>query len=395
MAIKMKNFVDISSTRANAGGLVGTYTALLACAEKGTGNYTEDDTTYTYGKPTQSGVTYYDKDGEEVEVKPSGTFYSYGELVEAYVGLDLKTDSEGESTTKYSFISLDAQKTAAKYFSIAGGNAALSVVVASDASAAASAAKDLNYKIAFTGDSSFYSGMDGLVDEEGGCVYDGRKVNSANVSDLTDLVNSTADIKFASKTVEDVAIIPAIFCSTNYSVQISQYCFKQGGTALVTTDGDYDNLKNAHINFIGQVKKFGTPINMLLMGVTSKGQDLSSYFGDIWLRDQVTSNVFETLTSQVLTAGNGAIQILSAVKLACMTGRDSGVIVAGKEFTDEQITEINSLAQANDAADAVSTDGFWINTWISESAGGYTAHYLLIYADSTGVKKVVGSHNLK
>ena len=363
MAISQSKFVNIESTRLSSGDPIFGFNALLVCSG--------------------------DKNNAEGAVVEHGVYYTNAELL----------TSLGEKMTE------NAKDAAKKFFSVSNGRAKLLITIATNSGTVddAIAAVTDNWLVAFSGDyqkttdnklSDFVSAVKGA----GGIPIAGvtETTHAAAISALTSYSSDDKCILFAGKEAGDVACIPAILASTNYQNSIKQYCFAacSGVDAFCTTDDAFDALVAAHINFVGEVKSFGGSMQFLMMGVNSKGDDLVSYFGEIWLEETVKSNIMRMFTSGVVTVATGKASVEMQIAIAMSVANANGVMVKGKSFSEEEKADIIQIAGDDTAPDTISLDGAWYRANVVKYGAQYNVSYVLIYADATGVKYVTGKHVL-
>jgi hypothetical protein len=158
--------------------------------------------------------------------------------------------------------------------------------------------------------------------------------------------------------------------------------------AYCTNDTDYETLVAAHFCFVGQIKTFGSSVKYLLGATTSKGTDLVSYFGQIWLEAQCKDNILELMAKEILTTVNAVTDVKIQVANAAYAGKANGIIIVNKEFTDAEKANIISLTGEEDSVETVVINGYWLDATIANNK----VDYILVYADATGIKKVDGTH---
>lgn len=361
MAISQEKFITISAKREGSNVVINGFRSLLVCSgEKNSG-------------------------GEPIV----GTYSSYDALNTA-IG------------TKMSEASLQAAES---FFKISLGRVSLSVAIsASEANLTDVIAKVKdNWKLGFTADYVDTSNGNTIdkfktaVTANGGialCATFGKSVTESDTA-LATYKSDSSCVLFAGVKAGDVALIPAILSSTDYASSVERYCFATAGLEpLVNNDDDYEKLTGDNINFIGNVKNFGSSVSFLMMGVSADGTDLVSYFGEFWVEASIKDSVLNTFLAKNLNAQNGVASIKDCVLGVVAVGLRNGVIVPGKVFTDAEKDNIAYLSGSNDAADAVSSFGYWCDANISKEAGKYVVNYILVYGDATGVKKVVGVHDI-
>lgn len=363
MAISQEKFVAITSKRVVTSQVISGFGALLVC--DGSAN-------------TASGATVVAK-----------TFQSYQEFE--------------EDTVTSALMSTASKKAVENFFAIGNGNAPLTVAIAAGASgtaASAIAAVTTNWKIAFSADfqSTTASGDDPspldafvtAVNAAGGVAV--ACVNSVTASAAVAAVDYASDdvIKMAAYAAADCALIPAILATTNYSNYIKKYFMASAGsiTAFCTNDTDYETLIAAKFNFVGSIKTFGSSVKYLLGATTSKGTDLVSYFGQLWIEAQCKDNILNLMANEILTSANAIADVKNCVVDAATAGVTNGLIVVGKQFDADDSARIIGLTGSEDGVNTVVTNGFWIDAAIVSNQ----VSYVLVYADATGIKKVDGTH---
>lgn len=363
MAISQEKFVAITSKRTVSPTTISGFGALLVC--DGSEN-------------TASGATVVAK-----------TFQSYSEFV--------------ADTATAALMSTASKKAVENFFEIGNGNAPLTVAIAAGASgtaASAIAAVTTNWKIAFSADfqSTTASGDDpspiaafvSAVNAAGGIAV--ACITTATASGAVAAIDFSSDtiIKMAAMAAADCALIPAILASTDYSNSIKKYFMASAGTiaAYCTNDTDYETLIAAHFCFVGQIKTFGSSVKYLLGATTSKGTDLVSYFGQIWLEAQCKDNILSLMATEILTAGNAVPDVKIQVANAASAGKANGIIIVNKQFTDGERANIVSLTGDEDSVEVIVMNGYWLDAAISNGK----VDYILVYADATGIKKVDGTH---
>lgn len=363
MAISQEKFVAITSKRAISPSTISGFGALLVC--DGSEN-------------TATGASVVAK-----------SFQSYAEFV--------------ADTATTALMSTASKKAVENFFSIGNGAAPLTVAIAAGAdgtAASAIAAVTTNWTIAFSADfqSTTASGNDpspiaafvSAVNAANGIAV--ACVTTATASGAVAAIDYSSDtiIKMAADNAADCALIPAILASTDYSNRIKKYFMASVGTiaAYCTSDTDYETLVAAHFCFVGQIKTFGASVKYLLGATTSKGTDLVSYFGQLWLEAQCKDNILNLMSSEMLTAANAVPDVKIQVVNAASAGRANGLIIVNKQFTESERANIISLTGNEDAVDSVVISGYWVDAALSNGK----VDYILVYADATGIKKVDGTH---
>ncbi len=175
-------------------------------------------------------------------------------------------------------------------------------------------------------------------------------------------------------------------------------------TPGVTTDSDYKTLNALKVNFMGRTQESGVQLSFyqsgVLLGPDTSPLQMGVFANEQWFKSYVKAQFLNTLTEiSIWPADNTGNAIGNTV---LQNGVDralaSGIIAIGKNLSDGQKNFINVISGESGAISAVETRGFWYKGEIIKEVDDGIAKniysYIIIYATSEGVSKVIGKHNL-
>ena len=223
---------------------------------------------------------------------------------------------------------------------------------------------------------------------------DGMKMVHVVVADAEDGSGSGFGVNFGA--------MPAVawYASVNYnSVNASATIdYKQfGGEPALVKEGStkdaYDALK---LNYIGEVKTYGTTISFYQTGVNMNGVDTGTIRDASWIKGQIEKSYFDLqLNSQKLGANlAGEAAVANMVVEVANRAIANGCILLDKPLDASQVSLITEYTGNENAAVQVQSAGFYVDTKIVKSDGKYVVQYTLVYGKGDHIVKVTGTHVL-
>ena len=175
-------------------------------------------------------------------------------------------------------------------------------------------------------------------------------------------------------------------------------------TPSVTSDSVYKDLNALKINFMGRTQEAGTQISFyqagVLLGPDTSPLQMGVFANEQWFKSYVKVEFLNTLTGLNIWPNDdtgiatGDTVLQSAINQAL----ESNIIVLNKVFSNVEKNFINTISGDTTAISAMESRGYWYTGEIIEQVdAGVTKNvysYIIIYATSEGVSKVVGRHNL-
>lgn len=212
---------------------------------------------------------------------------------------------------------------------------------------------------------------------------------------MTHLVASTPE---TSATNLGAAPAVAWYASVNYNLAGSAGTidYKQFGgfPAEVTTQALKASYDAKHINYIGEVKTYGSTISFYQTGVNMNGVDMGTMRDAAWIKGQIEAGYFNLqLSVQKLSADlSGEAKVTNLVLGVANSAIGNGCILVDKPLTEAQIAAVNSYAGNDSAADQVQSTGYYVSTQIVQVDSKYHVQYTLIYGKGDHIVKVDGTH---
>lgn len=194
-------------------------------------------------------------------------------------------------------------------------------------------------------------------------------------------------------------LIPcAMFAATRYDKRNSTKTFMYqpftGFKTEVTTDEKKNNYDNENVNYIGCTQQAGKLISFYQNGNNVDGIETSVYCNEIWLKDAISTELFNLLMALEKVPANdrgksqAELMVLGVVK----EGLLNGTIEPTKPLDNVQKAYIESLTGDENAWEQVYADGYWFNVEISYDTQykRYKASYDLIYSKGDSVRYIEG-----
>ena len=393
MAIPIRNYIDISTTLAGA----------------------------TVGERDFSGLIFT-ADAMKAEV-PS----AYAAIKQKYdAGLPVSLSRDGvtacfDSTT-------DAAIFAGKYFGYNGGNRRPSILNVCLVTSTPKAAYDtcinetVNFgAFTFVGDFSFGNGSDGGLLEVAKA-NDGndamlQMVIAADDDNVVSYAESLKDLKMthlvASTVIDEsdsgdsgsgtnYGAWPAVawYASVNYNgagasgtIDYKQFAVDRAEVATQEIKDAYDAL---FINYIGEVKTYGSILRFYQTGVNMNGVDMGVMRDAAWIKGQVESGYFNLQLSmpKIPADASGEALVTNLVVGVANRAIDAGAILIEKPLDAEQIALVNAYANDEMAASNLQSVGYYVASRIIKVNQKYQVEYTLIYGKGDHIVKVSGTHIL-
>lgn len=199
----------------------------------------------------------------------------------------------------------------------------------------------------------------------------------------------------------------AMLAATRYertnSTIIQEFKALNDASMNVTCDCDslYGILCKYNINSYVRTQKAGQYVDFYSPGYNVDGTDTSVYDNEMWLKDRIASEVFNTyLRTNKIPAGIiGTSMIRSAIVNVITEGLNNLAILPEKEIEDSVKTAIAINTGSTDAPAAIYQQGWWLGVQdgMENTASGATLRkvdYLFYYSTGEGIRKVTGSHVL-
>lgn len=193
----------------------------------------------------------------------------------------------------------------------------------------------------------------------------------------------------------------AIAASVRYTPESAATCFMYktfpSETPCVSDDTTYDLLVGKNINFYGQTQVNGRMLSFYMPGFNLDGVDTAVYMNEVWLKSRVVTNFFNLMKSVERVPANyvGEAMITSSVVMPAVNDAlSNGVIMPGKELSDEVRAVIYQYTGDEDAVNNILVDGYWYSIRIEPDGENYKAIYQLVYSKGDSVRFVDGSHTL-
>lgn len=219
---------------------------------------------------------------------------------------------------------------------------------------------------------------------------------------LTHLVVATPEDESGSGTGTNFGAAPAVswYASVNYNSGNASATidYKQfGGEPAEVTDGTTKTAYDAlNVNYIGEVKTYGSTIRFYQTGVNMNGVDMGVMRDAAWIKGQIETGYFDLqLNSQKLAADlSGEAAVTNLVIGVANRAIGNGCILVEKPLDATQIATINRYANNDMAADQVQSTGYYVATEIVKVDSKYHVQYTLIYGKGDHIVKVDGTHVL-
>ncbi len=169
-----------------------------------------------------------------------------------------------------------------------------------------------------------------------------------------------------------------------------------------TTSNSYDVLR---VNYYGSTQTAGQTISFfqrgLLMGGSTAATDMNTYANEMWLKDDIGSQIMSLLLSvgKVSANAGGRAQLLTTIQAVIQAAVNNGTISIGKTLSTIQQLFITQQTNNPKAYLQVQSIGYWVDAVIESyvTTGGrteYKAVYTLIYAKDDIIRAVSGTHEL-
>lgn len=238
------------------------------------------------------------------------------------------------------------------------------------------------------------------------CVGKARTASaSSDVSAFDSIGKHSGLCKVVGNDNLGAAMPMAILAATDYTVANSAtiYMFKQFGgvTPCVTNDADYKTYSDGYVNFYGQTKSHGTPIEFYQRGYNADGVDTAVYCNEMWFKSAIEMDFFNLVTrvEKIPANDTGSAMISNAIMGTVDMAITNGTILPGKILDANDRIAILQLSGNNpDAIENVAMFGYHYTISIVKGEGAnvndYIAKYRIIYSKGDGIRKVEGIHNL-
>jgi len=225
--------------------------------------------------------------------------------------------------------------------------------------------------------------------------------NASTLAGLLDGINGVI-VTLDNTVTAWVEYMPmAIFASTDYTkpnaVKNFMYQKFDSETATVTTDADaaiYDALK---INYLGQTQQAGANSSFYQDGYMMDGGNVGPYCNEIWLKDAVAVEFFNTILSleQIPANAEGEMIGYSTIQSVITEAISNGTIQPNKTLTTVQKAYITQVTASDTAWREVQGAGYWlgvtISSYVENTVTKYKLSYTLVYSKGDSIRKVEGT----
>jgi hypothetical protein len=168
----------------------------------------------------------------------------------------------------------------------------------------------------------------------------------------------------------------------------------------ITDNTGADVMDAARTNYIGRTQKSGQKIAFyqegVLMGGSTAAVDLTTYTGEIWLKDSILTVCMNGLLALPTIPANreGRTTVLGLIQGPIDSGLENGVISVGKTLNNLQRAYITQITGNSTAWRQVEDKGYWVDASVeSEVVNGVTKYYinyLLVYGKNDQIRKITG-----
>ena len=123
---------------------------------------------------------------------------------------------------------------------------------------------------------------------------------------------------------------------------------------------------------------------------------MTTYANEMWLKDAITTEILNVFigSTQVPANAQGRAQILASLQVVINTALLNGTISVDKELSQQQKAFITAQSGDPRAWYQVQSIGYWVDCRIVNTAGVYSAEYILIYSKDDVIRKVDGRNVL-
>lgn len=197
----------------------------------------------------------------------------------------------------------------------------------------------------------------------------------------------------------------ALLASTRYSRSnstiIQEFKALNSADMIVTckTDSLYNILTSLNVNFYGQTQKAGQLMAFYMEGYNLDGTDTSVCDNEIWLKDRITTEVFNRFVkcNKVPAGLVGNAMIKSAILGVISQGLNNLAVQPEKTIEDSDKAAIIQNTGDESAPGEIYTNGYYLDVrdGDTERAGNgkrRVVDYILYYSTGEGIRKVTGSH---
>lgn len=168
----------------------------------------------------------------------------------------------------------------------------------------------------------------------------------------------------------------------------------------ITDNAGADAMDAVRVNYIGRTQKAGQKIAFFqrgsLMGGSTAAVDLTTYAGEIWLKDAILTVCINGLLALPSIPANreGRTTVLGLIQNPIGSALTNGVISVGKVLTNLQRAYVTQITGNYTAWRQVEDKGYWIDASVeSEVVNGVTEYYinyLLVYGKDDQIRKITG-----
>ena len=200
-------------------------------------------------------------------------------------------------------------------------------------------------------------------------------------------------------------LMPMILCATTDYNSINgtiNYMYQQFNNQDVSVDNDFDADKydKLNINYNGQTQKSGQKLSFYQDGYNTNGTDTSIFCNEIWLKDAIATEFFNTFMAidKVSADRNGKTLLDGNVYPIFDEAKNNGVFALGKELDNTQKSYIDNNTGESGSWFEVQNNGFiYISNLKKETSNNkekWIYEYTLIYSKGDSIRKVEGTNIL-
>lgn len=249
-------------------------------------------------------------------------------------------------------------------------------------------------------------GTDGTVDGPGSAVAYLKQIKyTCCTAVLDDAFANVDDQGVELGTTYPGWLTCSLLASTKYSrtnstiIQEFKALNDAGMVVTCKCDSLYNILTGLNVNFYGQTQKAGQLMAFYMEGYNLDGTDTSVSDNEIWLKDRITTEVFNRFVkcNKVPAGAVGRAIIKAAINGVISEGLNNLSVQPEKTISDSDKAAIIQNTGATDAPAQIYTQGYYLDVrdGDDERAGAgirRVVDYILYYSTGEGIRKVTGSH---
>lgn len=196
-----------------------------------------------------------------------------------------------------------------------------------------------------------------------------------------------------------MSIVASVRYTTSSAATCLMYKEFAGETPVVDNDTDFGLLIEKNINFYGKTQVNGRQLAFYQAGFNLDGVDTACYMNEVWLKSQIITNFFNLMNEVERVPANyvGESMITSSVVMPAVNAAlSNGVIMPGKNISEDMRATIFQYTGDEDAVNDILVDGYWYSIVIEldDDNKTYRARYKLVYSKGDSVRFIDGSNTL-